>query len=238
MRLPALLSKRFAVPMLGGVLFLAGPLTSPNLQDPKPSTRQVSDSQRARTPLLSDVFPRTRDFLKHLQAQAPELHAQLQEHSKQLGKDMESRALKLVEEHHPELREMLRTLQSRRRKRPYRSAMQDLIRDTARLEGLKQRSAAQYETSLAQWLAKSRVRMHSARLSAANSEDFEEQSASLRELVRKQVESDRSLHAQRAERLRKQLERVESQLAGSTEEATDREMKRIRSRIERRRKRR
>ena len=125
--------------------------------------------------------------------------------------DVETQAklLGFVNEHHPELTRLLKSLEKSRPRR-YQQAMRQLASTHDRLQRLKREGRPKsYETALAQWKLSSRIKLKAAELAV---KDTEINRTKLNALIAKQVD-DRieSLKAEE-DRARTRLENVVSQL--------------------------
>lgn len=102
--------------------------------------------------------------------------------TKPIAAEREAELLDFVQTHHPELAELLAQLKPAQAKE-YQAAIGDLDRDVRRLEQLRKRGPKQYDTELAMWVSRSRIRLMSARLSMSDDEELREQlRAELRQL--------------------------------------------------------
>ena len=128
--------------------------------------------------------------------------------------------------HHPELDDLLRTLQ--KQPNAYRAAIASLDRDRLRLARTKERNPSRYEADLAKWKLDSRIRLAAARM--ANTPDDEGARGVLRDLVAER--SKLRLEAideeqRRLEQRLKALEAEQSKLVGDFDGTVDGQVERL-----------
>lgn len=101
---------------------------------------------------------------------------------KPVSAEREAELLKFVDDHHPELATLLKTLKTAQAKE-YQAAVSDLDREVRHLDQIRKRSPAQVEAEVKMWIARSRIRLLSAQLSVSDDETLrEELKSQLREL--------------------------------------------------------
>lgn len=142
-----------------------------------------------------------------------------------MTKAREAAALAFVEEHHPQLAELLVHLKQNQ-PRQYEAAIRDLFRTSERLANFHERDRARYELELEHWKLKSRVHLLTA--TAMMSPDSDEIQDRLKSAIREQLSVrrellilDRDRTAQRLKRLETQIEQIE----GGADRIVDRQLK-------------
>ena len=114
-----------------------------------------------------------------------------------------------MDEHHPELNELLGKLEGNKKKRQWNNAMNGLNKAVKKLESVKQRSPARYETGLAQWKLESRIRVASAELKLKDTEEGREK---LETLVAELVDHHIARLKKEREHIRTRLEQTEQKI--------------------------
>lgn len=115
----------------------------------------------------------------------------------------EAAALAFVEEHHPELRKILKQLQGMQPDR-YEEAIADLFATSEQLAELKARDAERYELTLEQWKVQSRIGLLAAKMTRNSSESLKKE---LEKLLNEQIDLRIRQHRQEAQRLEKRIQR-------------------------------
>lgn len=106
---------------------------------------------------------------------------------KKVSAEREAELLEFVQQHHAELATLLQTLKTAQTK-DYAAAISDLDREIRHLDQIRKRSPAQFDAELKVWMARSRVRLLSARMLMSESEELKEELKSqLRELRQLEV---------------------------------------------------
>lgn len=133
----------------------------------------------------------------------------------EISEQRKKQILAFVNEHHPELTELLKKLETGKKQRPWLNAMNGLNRAIKKLEGIKERNNPdRYESSLKQWKLESRIKVASAQL---KHNDTEEGRAKLESLIAQHVDfyidrlkKDREQTRNRLKQLDKKISDAES----------------------------
>jgi hypothetical protein len=138
--------------------------------------------------------------------------------------EREAAALSFVEQHHPELSELLARLKKSNR-RGYQQAINELFRTSERLAMSKERDSARYDFELRIWKLDSRIRLLAARWSMSSSPALEEElKALLLEKADVQIEQklfERQRLATRLEKLDATIQRARQQREAKAQESLD-----------------
>ena len=113
-----------------------------------------------------------------------------------------------IREHHPELEELLITLEKSRPDR-YNAAIRNLSRSIVRIQKLKDEESDKYNGALRQWKIKSRIHLAAVQLGVEESPQHREQ---LEKLIVQNVDHRKRQLELEAKRLRKRLANIEKQL--------------------------
>jgi hypothetical protein len=134
----------------------------------------------------------------------------------------EAAALTFVDQHHPELSDLLSLLQDQSPK-DYDRAIRELFRESERLATMRERDEDRYELELELWKVNSRLRLAAARLSMGDSPELRRE---IRALLLEQIDArravlanDRQKTADRLGKLDKQLEQIDRQRETMAERA-------------------
>ncbi|QEG25042.1 hypothetical protein [Mariniblastus fucicola] len=129
-----------------------------------------------------------------------------------------------MDENHPELKQLLLTLEDKK-KWQYKQAMMGLDRAVKKLENIKQRSPKRYEMGLKQWNIESRITMAAAQVKLKDNEKNRDKLKSLvTQLVDFHLERMKSDKEQVISRL-KQLEKRIADAESNREEAIEKRVK-------------
>jgi hypothetical protein len=128
--------------------------------------------------------------------------------SKPVSKAREQELLAFVSQHHPELAALLEQLKPMQAK-AYRAAIADLDRQVRRLEQIRKRSPAHYETELPIWIARSRIRLLAARLSISDDSELRD---ALRDELRELRQLEIAALGQQMATVRQNLEKQQRRL--------------------------
>lgn len=115
-----------------------------------------------------------------------------------------------VEEHHPELAELLKHLKGQKNVRQYERAIRDLYAVSERLSGLQKVDSQRYEPELKAWKLKSRIQLLSARLTMGEDQELKQE---LKAALARQYDVRRELLAMEQQRLRARLQKIEQDLS-------------------------
>lgn len=130
-----------------------------------------------------------------------------------VGRPKEEQVERFVEEHHKELRVLLKHLKKNRPKQ-YDRAIRELYTTSERLAGLKSRDGERYELELEAWKLKSRAQLLAARLVMRDEDELKQQLRSTLsdqyDVRRKLLELDQRRASQRAERLEQEIVALEA----------------------------
>jgi hypothetical protein len=133
---------------------------------------------------------------------------------KPVSAEREVELLQFVRTHHAELATLLEQLKPAR-PAEYRAALGDLDRDVRRLEQTRKRSPKHHEAELNVWVARSQVRLLSARLSMSDDpalrDELRAQLRRLRELELVALDRQIASLQQSIERQQKKLEKLQEQ---------------------------
>ena len=119
--------------------------------------------------------------------------------------------LAFLDEHHPELKKLLGKLENAKGKRPWLKGMNQLDNAVKKLEGVKKRSPARYETALDQWKLESRITVAVAELK--HKPEDEKRRKKLESLVGKLVDHHLARMKKEREQLRNRVKQVEKKIA-------------------------
>lgn len=93
---------------------------------------------------------------------------------KRVSTEREAELLEFVQQHHDELATLLKTLKTAQTK-DYAAAISDLDREIRHLDQIRKRSPSHFDAELKVWMARSRVRLLSARMSMSEDEGLKEE---------------------------------------------------------------
>jgi hypothetical protein len=127
--------------------------------------------------------------------------------------EQEAAVFEFVEQHHPELGNLLRHLKENQPKRAYQRAIRDLSIAHDRLAALEENDRTRYELELQAWKVKSRIQLLSAKLTMSQDEQLK---SDLKESLAEQYDTRLALLELEQSRLRDRLLRSEKQLADLT----------------------
>jgi len=116
---------------------------------------------------------------------------------------------KFVEEHHPELSELLKHLKESKQHRPYDRAMRELFTVSERLGNLKKSDETRYGLELKAWQVKSRVQLLTARLSMDDNEPLKQE---LRRALAQQYDLRRETLSLEKNRLSERVQKLDKDL--------------------------
>ncbi|MEZ6130127.1 MAG: hypothetical protein R3C59_15690 [Planctomycetaceae bacterium] len=119
-----------------------------------------------------------------------------------LSSEQEQRALEFAREHHPELAELLDGLQKRSQS-GFSKGVRDIHTAVVRLERVRERQPARFETELNNWKLDSEIRLLTARWSMSQDPELEKQ---IRERLRQRREN-------RIDQLKSEREKLVARLA-------------------------
>ena len=145
-----------------------------------------------------------------------------------VGKARVAELLGFVDQHHAELRPLLRSLQ-KNRPQQFQNAMRALDREVQALQNLKERAPQRYRRSLKQWVNRSQTKLLAAQLVVKKSD---RESAKIRQQMSKlineyydlradQLKEDISALEKRSQRLRQQLNQQQQDRNGEVERQID-----------------
>jgi len=132
-----------------------------------------------------------------------------------LTPDRELAALKFVEQHHPELAELIAALKTMNPVQ-YGQAIQDLFRASERIGMARSRDPRRHELELQLWKTQSRRDLVAVRLRMARTPELE---AQLRQLIQDHWELQQSLLRLERERIAERLRKLDEQLASGNRAA-------------------
>lgn len=141
-----------------------------------------------------------------------------------ISSERKTKILAFVDEHHPELTELLTKIENGKNKRQWHKAMIVLNKSVKKLESLKERSPNRYESALQQWKLESRIKVAAAQLSF---DDTEEGRDKLTSMIGKLVD----FHIERMKNERKQMAKRIEQLDKKIEEASSGRQQAIEKRL-------
>ncbi|MFM7071255.1 MAG: hypothetical protein ACKO38_05610 [Planctomycetota bacterium] len=132
-----------------------------------------------------------------------------------LTPEREAVALKFIEQHHPELAELLAALKPTSPTQ-YGQAIQDLFRASERINLARTRDPQRSNLELQLWKTQSRRDLVAVRLRMARTPELESQ---LRQLIQEHLELQQSLLRLERERVAERLRKLDEQLASGNREA-------------------
>jgi hypothetical protein len=132
-----------------------------------------------------------------------------------LTPERELAALKFVEQHHPELAELIAALKTMNPVQ-YGQAIQDLFRASERIGMARSRDPRRHELELQLWKTQSRRDLVAVRLRMARTAELESQ---LRQLIQEHWELQQSLLRLERERVAERLRKLDEQLASGNRAA-------------------
>ena len=132
-----------------------------------------------------------------------------------LTPDRELAALKFVEQHHPELAELIAALKTMNPVQ-YGQAIHDLFRASERIGMARSRDPRRHELELQLWKTQSRRDLVTVRLRMARTPELE---AQLRQLIQEHWELQQSLLRLERERVAERLRKLDEQLASGNRAA-------------------
>lgn len=138
--------------------------------------------------------------------------------------EREAAAMTFVEEHHPELAELLSYLKSNRPK-DYERAVRDLFKTSERLATIHDGDFERYQLELELWKIQSRIQLLGARLKMSDSEPLRKQ---LREALNRQIDLRLASLERERDRTSEKLQKLDEQLqktAASRDQAIERQMR-------------
>lgn len=126
--------------------------------------------------------------------------------------------LAFVDQHHPDIKPLLRSLQKKQRSQ-FHAAMRTLDREVRSLQVQKEKTPERYELSLKLWISRSKTKLIAARIATAKSEDqikklereMEVQIDRYYDVRQQQLEAELAAIRKRAERIEKQKNELPSQ---------------------------
>ena len=134
---------------------------------------------------------------------------------------------RLAKQHHPELAELIRRLR-RRFPKAYEAAIRELHADLANLQRARQSGEDDYQAALAEWKARSQVRLIAARLAP---HELPEHRDELRALLAQGEAAKRRQVQQQIERYRRQIERLQRRLEQDSAQAVDQRLRQVEKQI-------
>ena len=151
--------------------------------------------------------------------------AKKKETARQVTEQRKTELTAFVDTHHPELKELLTKLEKRKKKKPYRQAMEGLDKAVKKLEGIKRRSPKRYESSLALWKIESRIKVAGAQVKLKDTEENRDNLKSLvTELVDFKIQQLKNDREQASKRL-KQLETKIGEAEANRQQSIDKRIK-------------
>lgn len=126
-----------------------------------------------------------------------------------LTDERKAELLAFVEEHHPELKQLLMRLQKRKKHR-FRNGILMLNKDVTRLQHVQQRGPKRYELALEEWKLKSRVEVMAVKLAIDDSPEKREE---LRVMIGKWQDVQRQKLQQEANHLEERLVATKKRIA-------------------------
>jgi hypothetical protein len=145
-----------------------------------------------------------------LQAQAKGEKAAKPKEAVAVTPEREAAVFTFVEQHHPELGDLLTHLKESNETRQYQRAIRDLSNASERLAAMQKNDAERYELELQAWKAKSRIQLLAAKLTMNESEELRDE---LKASLADQYEIRRDLLKLERERFRDKLRKAEKALA-------------------------
>ena len=144
----------------------------------------------------------------------------------QVSEARKQELLSFVNEHHPELKDLLAELENGKKARPYRRAMGALDRSVKKIESTKQRNPKRYEMALRQWKLESRIKVAAAQVKL---NDSEENRSELETLVAKLVDFHVERMKSERDQIKKRLGLIEKRIADIEANRAEAIEKRIKS---------
>lgn len=135
---------------------------------------------------------------------------------KRVSAEREGELLEFVQQHHAELATLLKTLKTAQTKE-YPAAISDLDREVRHLDQIRKRSPAQFDAELKVWVARSQVRLLSARMAMSDDEGLKDElKTRLRELRSLEVaalQAEIATAQQVIDKQQQKLQKLQSRLA-------------------------
>lgn len=135
---------------------------------------------------------------------------------KKVSPEREAELLEFVQKNHTELATLLTTLKTAQTK-DYAAAISDLDREIRHLDQIRKRSPVNYDAELKVWMARSRVRLLSARMSMSEDEELKAELKSqlreLRQLETAALQAEIGSVQQTIEKQRQKLQKLQGRLA-------------------------
>ena len=168
---------------------------------------RAREQRRAKNHITA-AFPRTRSLLAYLEQRDAEAFGTLLSHSEKLTHRLESAALEMAKQHHPELSGLLLRLRGHH-PRSYKSAIRELVGDHQRIQRAKTRGEGEHDLALREWKLRSQARLIAAQMTVKNAPELSRQLTTV--LAEEEAVKRRQMQLE-IERYQRQVERLQSQL--------------------------
>jgi len=184
--------------------------TAKGQRSPRPGQAQgprVREQRRAKNHITA-AFPRTRSLLTYLEERDTEALGVLLGHSEKLTRRLESAALEMAKQHHPELSSLLLRLRGRH-PRSYQTAIRELVGDHQRIQRAMTRGKGDHDLALEEWKLRSQARMIAARMTVRSTPELSKQLATV--LTQEDAVKRRQLQLE-IKRYQRQIDQLQRQL--------------------------
>lgn len=186
-------------------------LAQDNQAADKPKAQRSSENQRSGKVSLQRNEPRMPAAKRPASPKnSPKNKKDINKKDFAVTPEREAAVNEFVQEHHPELAELLKHLKEKKKTRQYERAIRDLYAVSERLSGLKKADSQRYEPELKAWKLKSRIQLLSARLTMGDNEELKQE---LKQALAQQYDVRRELLAMEQQRLSDRLQKIEQDLS-------------------------
>lgn len=193
----------------------------------QPKTGQASslrarEERRAKNH-ISVAFPRTRSLLGYLERRDRQLLDTVLGHSQKITRRLESEALSMARQHHPELARLVNRLR-RKYPRAYQTAIRDLVSDHQRIQRAKTRGEDYHDIALTEWKLRSQARLIAAQMTQQNLPALSKQLEAV--LTQEEAAKRRQIQLE-IRRYQQQIKRLQSRLKQDPEKSVRKQLNRF-----------